>query len=61
MGIPTAERARVPRQCVVSRGLAGPKGGANLPSRRGKPVNIPVPLVPGGGLTPRPIPPDASG
>ena len=35
MGIPTAERARVPWQCVVSQGLAGPKGGANLPTRRG--------------------------
>ena len=35
MGIPTAERARVPRQCVVSRGLAGPKGRFNLPPRKG--------------------------
>ena len=35
MRIPTAERARVPWQCVVSQGLAGPKGGVNLPVRRG--------------------------
>ena len=35
MRIPTAERARVPRQCVISRGSAGPKRRFNLPLRKG--------------------------